>query len=67
MRVCGIFRKKSATFDPKKRVEFDEKLGILLRKCGFFLIRRLQFFYFYAPYMIGGAATSFSALVRDGP
>ena len=34
---------KLAYFSPISEPQFDEKIGILFKKCGIFLIRRLQF------------------------
>ena len=41
--LSGFFRKKSASFDPKKRVEFKENLLFFFKKCCTFLIRSRQF------------------------
>jgi hypothetical protein len=34
---------KLAYFEPISETQFDEKIGIFFKKCGLFLIRRLQF------------------------
>ena len=40
---CAQKSEKLAYFEPISEPQFEDKIGILFKKCGIFLIRRLQF------------------------